>query len=167
MDNSNIVKRVPRNKWIPMTEEQKLKISKTKKGNSPSKMKWKKISEEHRLKISKYLTWRLWELSRNWQWWKMSENYRARRNILQKQWRLDVYERDNFTCQMPWCNNRWCYLEAHHIKTFAKYPSLRLDINNWITLCKKCHKSILSKETFYELLFTEIIDKKTFTNNNH
>lgn len=30
--------------------------------------------------------------------------------------------------------------EADHIKPFAYFPELRLDVNNGQTLCKDCHK---------------------------
>lgn len=67
------------------------------------------------------------------------------------EWRLQVFGRDNFTCQE--CNGRGCYLEAHHIKPFNKIikeynmktiTDARLcqelwDLNNGITLCKECH----------------------------
>jgi len=55
-----------------------------------------------------------------------------------KQWRLKVFYRDNFTCQG--CNNVGGYLTAHHIKSWAKYPELRFEVNNGITLCDNCHK---------------------------
>lgn len=69
-----------------------------------------------------------------------------------KQWRSNVYQRDNWTCQT--CNNRGGNLEAHHIKKFYKIlkenkiktleEALKCkklwDINNGVTLCKDCHE---------------------------
>lgn len=68
-----------------------------------------------------------------------------------RQWRSDVFTRDNFTCQD--CGLRGCYLEAHHIKELSKikrqykintlHEALDCEelwnINNGITLCKDCH----------------------------
>ena len=55
-------------------------------------------------------------------------------------WRESVFKRDKYTCQV--CESIGHTLNAHHIKTFNNYPKLRLDINNGITLCKKCHKVV-------------------------
>jgi len=68
-----------------------------------------------------------------------------------KEWRLQVFGRDNFTCQE--CGIRGVYLEPHHIKAFsniikeynmttindARINTELWNINNGITLCKECH----------------------------
>ena len=60
-----------------------------------------------------------------------------------KQWRSDVFKRDNWTCQT--CQARGVYLEAHHIKPWAEYPELRYETSNGVTLCLPCHKLAFSK----------------------
>ena len=72
--------------------------------------------------------------------WKggISVNVHSIREPKYKKWRSDVFTRDNWTCQT--CRKRGGYLEAHHIKSWAKYPKLRYDLENGITLCMECHK---------------------------
>lgn len=53
--------------------------------------------------------------------------------------RKKVLDRDNYTCQLCGSKND---LEVHHIKPYAKYPCLRVSVNNGITYCKQCHKAI-------------------------
>jgi len=54
-----------------------------------------------------------------------------------REWRVAVFERDNYTCQK--CNEKGGELNAHHICGFKDYPELRFEIKNGITFCKKCH----------------------------
>ena len=69
-----------------------------------------------------------------------------------RQWRSDVFTRDDFTCVL--CGVRGCYLEADHfpkrfIEIIIEYNIDTLDkavaceelwnINNGRTLCKNCH----------------------------
>lgn len=68
---------------------------------------------------------------------------RQRQSKVYVDWRTSVFERDNYTCQI--CGRRGEYLEAHHKKRWCDHPSLRFDVDNGITLCKECHKSIHSK----------------------
>lgn len=56
-----------------------------------------------------------------------------------KEWRIIVFERDNYTCKC--CGDSvGGNLNAHHILNYSSYEKLRLDINNGITLCNLCHK---------------------------
>lgn len=61
---------------------------------------------------------------------RLSDEYRA--------FRLKVLERDLFICQR--CgNNTPNELRVHHIKSFSRFPGLRFDVDNGITLCETCH----------------------------
>lgn len=68
------------------------------------------------------------------------ENHKLRTSFEYRNWKKEVFERDDFTCQI--CNQIGTNLEAHHIKQFALYPELRFEIDNGVTLCKNCHKEI-------------------------
>ena len=52
-------------------------------------------------------------------------------------WRLAVLKRDNYLCQC-------CYVygktNVHHLKSFARFPELRFDVDNGVTMCQSCHK---------------------------
>ena len=76
-----------------------------------------------------------------------------------KNWRTQVYKRDNYCCQWPKCNIRR-KLNAHHIKRWSDYPTLRFNINNGITLCSRHHKFITGDEDSYSMLFFKIVASK-------
>ena len=76
------------------------------------------------------------EKSTRWKDGKSLERDRARFGTELKEWRKAVFKRDNYTCQ--YCNNK-TYLHSHHIIEWAVDESKRFDVDNGITLCKKCH----------------------------
>ena len=124
----------------PHSEEAKKKMSKSHKG--------KKHSEEHKRKIGLSLSG---EKSPAWKGGITPLVNQIRNHFKSRQWRSDVFTRDDFTCQK--CSKRGCYLEAHHIKSFSKIieenkiktleQALNCEelwnINNGITWCLSCH----------------------------
>lgn len=64
----------------------------------------------------------------------------GRRCAEYKEWRRNVFERDNYTCQV--CGMRGVKINAHHIKEYAFFPELRYKAENGVTLCVPCHKEI-------------------------
>ena len=69
--------------------------------------------------------------------------------------RKAALKRDEYTCRM--CNKTHVKLEVHHILEYGKFYSVRTDLNNLITLCKACHKSIKGKESHYVEYFKKLI----------
>lgn len=63
-------------------------------------------------------------------------NAAIRNSPAMKNWKREIFERDNFTCQV--CGKRGGRLVADHIKPFSLYPDLRLDVSNGRTICKPC-----------------------------
>ena len=55
-----------------------------------------------------------------------------------KDWRKEVFERDNYTCQC--CGKKGERLNAHHIFGYAEHKDLRTEVDNGITLCEDCHR---------------------------
>lgn len=52
------------------------------------------------------------------------------------QWRVAVYERDNYTCQ---CCSKGKHLNAHHKDGYHWCVERRTDVTNGVTLCESCH----------------------------
>lgn len=74
----------------------------------------------------------------NWKGGTTNKNTLIRTSLAYKEWRKKVFERDDYTCQM--CGARGVQIHADHIKPFALFPELRLDLDNGRTLCVPCHK---------------------------
>lgn len=73
-----------------------------------------------------------------------SKNHLIRNSSKYKYWRTSVFIRDDYMCRK--CGELGGELNAHHIESFSKHPALRFDIDNGITLCKKCHIEIHKSE---------------------
>ena len=134
------------------SEESKKKMSEIKKGikpknlkmlhNLPRTKKWRdRVSKTNKKTYKKkYPKGRIGKIAANWQGGITPKNFKIRNSKEYVLWRKAIFERDNYTCQR--CLKNGGRLEVHHILPFAKYPELRLAINNGLTLCKKCHKNL-------------------------
>lgn len=112
------------------SEETKKKMSVAGKG--------KKQSDEHKLKKANA---RIKFYDKNGR--KTIISLRIRASQEYKEWRKSVFERDNYTC--VYCKrrsskNESLIIQADHIKPFAFFPELRLELSNGQTLCRECHK---------------------------
>lgn len=83
---------------------------------------------------------------------KVKWDYQAPKYV---EWRSSVYKRDVFSCRV--CGKKGVYIEAHHIKKKAKFPTLAFVVSNGITLCKNCHDIVTNREQYFEILFKSII----------
>ncbi len=70
------------------------------------------------------------------------EDRSTNRNLLPelKEWRTEIYKRDNYVCQV--CGyNKGGILTAHHKNGWDSFKNQRFDVNNGVTCCEKCHKN--------------------------
>jgi len=73
-------------------------------------------------------------------------------------WKNKVKKHDNYTCQKCGYKGKKLdgIMESHHINNFSHFKDQRTDINNGITLCKKCHK-------IFHKLYGQKSNKKYFS----
>lgn len=114
------------------TDETKRKLSLISKG--------KKLSDEQKKKLSKS---HLGDKNPQWKGGITPTTKRIRQSAIYREWRTAVFKRDGYTCQN--CKVTGVYLEAEHIKPFALFEELRLEVSNGLTLCKPCHLKIGAK----------------------
>jgi len=76
----------------------------------------------------------------NWKGGITETNHAIRESTAYKNWRKDVFERDQYTCQC--CGAKCAKINAHHIRHFSDHPDCRLDVENGVTLCVDCHKEV-------------------------
>lgn len=143
-DNGWVGRKHTKKSKIKMKQSQKERFAKNPvwnkgKKRSPFSKKWRTNMSEGQQKRVKE--------GRN-NFWKggiTPLNAKIRKSLEFKLWREAVFTRDDWTCQKCGRRNyqglgKSIILHPHHIKPFAKYPELRFDISNGVTLCKRCHK---------------------------
>ena len=107
--------------------------------SSDEKFCWEKLINE----LDSY-TFKKGKYSPRWKGGITDENHIVRASKEYKEWRLKVFTRDGFTCQI--CKKVGGELNAHHIKRFAKDKENRFNVANGITLCAKCHRMVHKTE---------------------
>ena len=81
---------------------------------------------------------------------------RVSNTSLIRAWRMAVLKRDNNMCRVCGAQEK---LTVHHIRPVRDVINTLLiyDINNGITLCKKCHDKTLNKESNFIEMFDAIV----------
>lgn len=154
------------NRGKRMSDEQRRHLSSIRKQQfATGELKhWNKgntWSEETKDKISKSLKGKCkGENNARWKGGVNTPNQQLRDRLVggyqYKKWRGEVYERDNYTCQLCGKESNGD-LEGHHILPFSENHDLIFDVDNGVALCKNCHRQIRHKENEYITYFTNKI----------
>ena len=98
----------------------------------------RKRLEENNITLKEQSFYVSGEKSNTWKGGITPENKKVRESSAYKEWRIEVFKRDSYTCQA--CEDgKGGNLHAHHIENFSDNEHIRFDINNGITLCNNCH----------------------------
>ena len=86
----------------------------------------------------------------------LSNGEEYRNSPASRDWAKRVKNRDSWKCRIADtnCNGK---LVAHHILPWSKFPELRYDINNGITLCRFHHPLKRSDEMKLSQFFQELV----------
>ncbi len=83
------------------------------------------------------------EKNYNWKGGVSTINMIDRTSSLWKECKANILKRDYYKCVICGVNNK--KLQAHHLKSFSKFPELRFVIGNGVTICQNCHEEFHSK----------------------
>jgi hypothetical protein len=148
----------------PMPEETKIKIRNTMKGRKKSAEQIEKNRLGHLGKkqspeiIEK--RFRNCRGEKHYKWIKdrskVKKSEHKHLDGLYRYWSKEVKNRDNWKCKI---NNKYCNgkLEAHHILPWSKFPELRYEINNGISLCHFHHPRKINDEIKLVSFFKRLI----------
>lgn len=130
-------------KGLKMTEERKEKqrVSSRKYWDSPKGIEMREKIKQSQLGVP---TGRIGSKCNFWKGGKTDEYHKLKNSLEWKTWRRKVFERDDYTCQDCKIRNhkglgKTVQMHPHHIKLQSKYPKLRFEVSNGITLCNDCH----------------------------
>lgn len=137
------------------SEETRKKMSERMKNNPLNYWLGKKLSQEHRNKLSLVLIGKTGKLARNWKGG-ITANKHSLHKPEYKEWRSEIFKRDNWKCRISDenCNGK---IQAHHILPWAKFPELRYQLNNGITLCRFHHPRKREEEMKLSPYFQELV----------
>lgn len=85
-----------------------------------------------------------------------NDDSKNRRGHSYREWRTQVWQRDNFKCRISniGCAGR---IEAHHILGWTEYVELRYEVNNGITLCHAHHPRKRAEEKRLQFDFQTLV----------
>lgn len=93
----------------------------------------------------------------NWKGGVNPKNQIFRKSKAYYDWRTKVFKRERFTCNI--CHHYGKGLQAHHRIPWADHPELRFEVDNGITLCKKCHFEVHEMLKRLKLQYQELRDR--------
>jgi len=115
-----------------------------------AKKQW--LNPDYRKKQTKSHIGKIGPLASNWRGGISQYSSMFRQSGEYKRWKKAIFKRDGRKCVL--CGSIKEPLHVDHIKSFSKYPELRINLENGRVLCWECHKKTESygccKKEIYE-----------------